>query len=157
MDKTRALYAAVHGYGLGTEALAAAMVPPLSAVTLRHKVNPNDGKQFPSPEEAIQIQQITGNHGALQVEARELGYVLLKSPAHGLAQRSFEQVNETVREFSEFLHEATSGLTGPVPTGNMMAKIEREGMEAIAAIQDLLLMVRQVHEAAMPATERGVR
>lgn len=155
MDKTRALYAAVHGFGLGTEALAAAMVPPLSATTLRHKVNPTDTKQFTSPEEGIQIQQITGDHGALQVEARELGYVLLKSPSAGAAARSVEQVTQTVREFSEFVTEATSGLTGPRPTGTKMRCIERECTEAIAAIQDLMLTVRRVHESALPASERG--
>lgn len=157
MDKTRALYRAVHGYAHGTEAMAAAMVPPMSAVTLRHKVNPNDVKQFPSPEESIQIQQISGDHGALQVEARELGYVLLKMPVLATAPQSIAKANAAIKEFSDFLSQATAGLADGRIKDNERKAIESECLEAIAAIQDLMAHIVGLHEAGKPVYERGFK
>jgi len=156
MDKTRALYRAVHGYPLGTEALAAAMVPSMSAVTLRHKASPTDVKQFFSPEEGIQIQRITGDHGAVQVEAQDLGYILLKRPELHSGALCIEQVNVTVKEFSDYLAATTGALADGRITGNERSEVEAQCAEAISAIQDLLAMVQGMHEAAKPASERGV-
>jgi hypothetical protein len=155
MDKRRALYGAVHGYKPGTDSLAAAMVPPMSATTLRHKVMPNDLKQFLSPEEGIQVQQITGDHGALQVEARELGYVLLRRPVLSSGPLSLTKANDAIKEFSEFLSAATAGLAGGAITGNRLRQIEAECLEAIAAIQDLMAHIQGLHEAGQPTSGRG--
>lgn len=155
MDKTRALYRAVHGYPLGTEALAAAMVPSMSAVTLRHKANPTDAKQFFSPEEAIQVQQISGDCGALQVEAQALGFILLKRPAVEDGSRCFEQLNRSVQEFSEYLAAVTDALADGVITQRERNRVEAEVAGAIAAMQDLVALVQSKHEAGKPAHERG--
>lgn len=153
MDKTRALHAAVRGFALGTEALAAAL--GLSPTTLNHKANPADVRQFFSPEEAIELQRVTGNHGGLQVEAAALGYVLLRRPEVLPCSQSFERVNTTVKEFSDFLASSTAALADGVVTGNECRRVEAECTEAIAALQDLLVLVQAVHEQGKPASERG--
>lgn len=154
MDKTRAFHAAVRSFALGTDALAAAM--GISTTTLNHKANPHDAKQFFSPEEGIELQQLTGNHGAVQVEAAALGYVLIKRPDLGAeGSLSFERVNTTVREFSEFLASSTSALADGAITGNELRRVEAECTEAIAAVQDLLALIRSMHEQGRPAAERG--
>lgn len=156
MDKTRALYRAVHGFTLGTRSLAAAMVPCMGKSTLLHKACPTDRSQFFSPEEAIQVQQITGDHGGLQVEAQQLGYILLKRPPMDVeGTRSYEQVSLTVQQFSEYLTATTGALADGRITQRERDQVEAECAGAITAIQDLVGMIQAMHEACKPASERG--
>jgi hypothetical protein len=61
----------------------------------------------------------------------------------------------TVKEFSDFLASSTSALADGVVTGNERRRVEAECTEAIAALQDLLVLVQAMHERGKPASERG--
>jgi len=152
MDKTRAYYRAVHRFALGTDSLAAAM--GMKRTTLLHKANPHDTGQFFSPEEGIQLQQLTADHGGLVVEATELGYVLFKRPQLDGGDVCARAVNNTVREFSEFLGTVTEVLADGSVTANELAQVDAECIEAMAAISDLQARIAALHEAAKPKHEQ---
>ncbi len=153
MDTTRALKRAVDQYPGGTAALAALM--DMSPTTLRHKANPHDSKQFFSPEEALQLQLETGDHGALQVDAAVLGYVLLRNPAALSTDEAAQLINGTVREFSEFLTECTSTLADGRVTANELRAVDDELASAIAQMQAMRAHLAGLHQAGKPAAERG--
>ena len=76
MDITIALQRAVRSFEHGTPALAARL--GISQTSLLHKVSPTYPTAHCSPEEAVEIMQVTGDHGALHAMAGPLGYVLLR-------------------------------------------------------------------------------
>lgn len=156
MDLTRALYRAVHGWPHGTEALAAAL--GMSRNSLLHKVNPAYPGAHPSPEEALAIMQTTGDHGAHHAQGAQLGYIHLPAPAL-LAVASDETAAElaaSVREFGEFITRVAADLADGRCTANELMEIEREGGEAIVAMQRLLALARRLYAASVPAGLRVV-
>lgn len=155
MDITRALYRAVHAWPLGTDALAAAL--NMSRTSLLHKVNPAYPGAHPSPEEGLAIMQTTGDHGAHHTQGALLGYIHLPAPSL-LTTGSDETAAElaaSVREFGEFITRAASDLADGRCTANELANIEREGGEAMAAMQRLLALAKRMHAAGVPAGQPG--
>jgi hypothetical protein len=150
MDVTLALYRAVHGYLAGTEALAARLRMPRTS--LLHKVSPTYPGAHCSPEEAVEIMDATGDHGALHAQAQRLGYVLLPMPAlaEGQGDETARTLAATVQEFGEFMARAACDLADGRCTGTELANIEREGAESLAAIQKLLALAQQLHLAGQP-------
>lgn len=149
MDITRALYRAVHGFPLGTEALAAAI--GIQRTSLLHKVSPSYPSAHCSPEEAVQIMQATGDHGAHHAQGMLLGYVHIPAPQiAGAAGETMQQLAAAVREFGEFMMTAAADLADGHCTGNELAEIEREGADAIAAVQQLLALAQRMHAAGVP-------
>lgn len=149
MDMTIALQRAVQGFALGTAALAARL--GMSVTSLNHKVSPTYPGAHCSPEEALQIMQVTGDHGALHVQAQLLGYVLLPVPEVGAPGSQAAQVLATsVREFGEFIARVAADLADGRCTANELADIQREGAEAQHAMQQLLALAQQIHRAGQP-------
>lgn len=152
MDITRALYRAVHGYPKGTEALAACLAMPRTS--LLHKVNPQYPGAHCSPEEALQIQIETGDHGAHHAAGELLGYIHLPAPRDVVrSDETALALAASVREFGEFVTRVAADLGDGRCTGNELASIEREGAEAIAAIHVLMRIAAAMHRAGVPARE----
>lgn len=146
MDVTIALQRAVQGFALGTAALAARL--NTSVHSLNHKVSPTYPGAHCSPEEALAIMQVTGDHGALHAQAMLLGYVLLPTPQAGDAHgETAMALASSVREFGEFVARAAGDMADGRCTANELADIQREGAEAQAAIQQLLGLAQQMHNA----------
>ena len=149
MDITRALYRAVHGYPKGTEALAACLAMPRTS--LLHKVNPQYPGAHCSPEEAVQIQLETGDHGAHHAQGALLGYIHLPAPQAGEGgDETARALADTVREFGEFVSRTAADLADGVCTANELGAIEREGAEALAAMQRLIALAQRIHSAGRP-------
>lgn len=151
MDKTRALQRAIDGYPLGTQVLASLL--GMSPTTLRHKANPNDPRQFFSPEEVIALQRETGNHGGLQVEAEALGYVLLKCPGELAPDQAMALVTGAVREFGDFMREWSDAHADNEITANELQRIDAELQAATAAMQAMRSFAAAMHEARRPKGE----
>lgn len=162
MDITLALQRAVRAYPHGTQALAAAM--GMSATTLNHKTSPTYPTQFCSPEEMLQLMEITGDDGALHALAHARHCVLVPLPQRGEAggdETLTALLLDAVREFAE----ATEAVTKAVQEksagkreikANELATIESEGTQAIAAIQQLMAWAARAHEDTKPAHLRAV-
>lgn len=155
MDKTNAFKRLIDQFPLGTAALAAAMV--MSPTTLRHKANPLDSRQSFSPEEGIRLQQLAREYGPLHVEAEALGFMVLARPAELTSDEAAQLLNSTVREFGQYLTEATTALADNRITANELARVDDECLSAIAALQALRAHIAQLHEAGKPQSERGAR
>jgi hypothetical protein len=152
MDVTIALQRAVQGFPLGTAALAARL--STSVHSLNHKVSPTYPGAHCSPEEALQIMQVTGDHGALHAQAMLLGYVLLPAPVEGEAHgETAMALARSVREFGEFVARVAGDLADGLCTANELADIQREGAEAQAAMQQLLVLAQQMHDAGRVVPE----
>lgn len=143
MDVTLALQRAVRGFPHGAAALAAVL--GTSVHSLNHKVSPQYPSAHCSPDEMLQIMEHTGDHGALLVMCDLLGYVpLLKSnvDATGLAGKALVRA---VKEFGELAARASASMEDGRVTANELARLEREGTEAIVAIQQLLRVAQGLH------------
>lgn len=144
MDMTIALQRAVRGFEHGTAALAARM--GLQQTSLYHKVSPTYPTAHCSPEEMLEIMQITGDHGALHALAGHLGYVLLPAPELSDETEGMLALAESIREFGEFASETARGLADGRISDNELARIQREGFQALAAIEQLLKVAVRVHQ-----------
>lgn len=155
MDVTIALQRAVQGFALGTAALAARL--NTSVHSLNHKVSPTYPGAHCSPEEALAIMQVTGDHGALHAQAMLLGYVLLPLPlqAHEPSEAALA-LARSVREFGEFVSRVAGDLADGRCTANELAAIQAEGAEAQHAIQQLLALAQQMHTAGQVVALRRV-
>lgn len=155
MDLTIALQRAVRGFEHGTAALAARM--GLQLTSLYHKVSPTYPTSHCSPEEMLEIMQITGDHGALQALAGNLGYVLLPAPDLAADTPCTLALAQSVQEFGEFAAESARGLADGRISDNELARIEREGAQALAAIQELMRVAARVHQAGKPDAPAGLQ
>lgn len=172
MDITLALQRAVRGYKLGTQALAAAvseLLPaPISATTINHKVSPTYETMFCSPQEAVAIMEVTGDHGALMAMNAALRYVAIRLPDEGLGEVDDGCLQAqlcTVREFSDLMSAFTQAVQPePGPAGRRTvritdherARIEKEAAEVIAAVQAIVGVAAAMNEAGKPAALRAV-
>lgn len=148
MDITIALQRAVKQWPHGTAALAARM--GLGVSSLLHKVSPTYPTAHASPEEAVEIMEVTGDHGALHAMAARLGYVLLPTPAVDVTHAPIAALADSVREFGEFVAEASTALADGRVSDNERRRIESEGAQALAAIERLLSIAQQLNEQAKP-------
>lgn len=152
-----ALYNAVHDYPGGAGSMAPRM--KISESSLTKKVNPNYPTAHCSPEEQVRICELSGDKGPLIAFAERLGCVVLPAP-HVLAGEDCSAAHElagTVKEFGEFVVEASKDLADNQCTRVDLRKIQREGLEAIAAIHRLCALAEQMHEAGKPAAQRKGR
>ena len=155
MDITIALQRAVRAFPLGTKALAARL--GISETSLSHKVSPTYLTAHCSPQELLEIMEVTGDHGPLNGLAEALGYVLMPSPSavDGDAPPA-RALARSIREFGEFISTAADAVDDGRVTANELSRIEREGADALAAIQHLLRAARELHEQSVPASLRKV-
>lgn len=154
MDITIALQRAVRGFEHGSAALAARL--DMSVTSLSHKVSPTYPTAHCSPEEVIEIMQVTGDHGPLHAMASALGYVLMPAPTHLSDDETVVALTRAVKEFGEFIAEAGADLQDGRISDNELARIEREGAQALASIQRLLSVVSGINQAGKPRTIGGL-
>lgn len=153
MDSTRALQRMVRNYAGGTEALAALM--GMSPTTLRHKASPTYPTQFFSPEEIEQLTDETNDNDYLNGLCAHRGGMFM--PMHlGCDALSDQELVVVMREASQFVtalaeSRSSHGPAGRNITDNELAEIEREGSEAIAAIQEAIRRARADNASAKPS------
>ena len=160
MNMTPHLYRAAHNYPPGMVELAKALDAPdepVSDSSLQKKVNPRYPGAHCSPEQALRIMELTGDHGMLFAQCQRLGYVAMALPqlADGVNAPAVESMTATIREFSEFMAELSADLVDNKVNDNELARIQKEGREAIAALQQLIALAEQINERARPASMRG--
>ncbi|SEL13100.1 hypothetical protein SAMN05216359_105309 [Roseateles sp. YR242] len=159
MNVTRALQRAVKEFKLGTKALAAAMSNGrdkiMSDVVLMAKVNPDRTDTHCSPQEMLQIMDITGDHGALFEMAEEMGYVLLKNPLAGQEPgECSKHLVSCIKEFGEFVETVSSAAADNDITHNELKDIHGRCADAQAAILKLQAWAEARHEQSKPARLR---
>lgn len=149
MNVEYALYHVVKKFKGGAVALAEMM--GISSSSLSHKANPNDANAHASPREMIDIMVFTGDKSPLRAMAAELGEICIPmlDLEHAGAEAS-EVIASTVQEFSEMLTASSMPIGGRAVNDNQLAKIEREALEAIAAIHALVGLARRMNRAAKP-------
>jgi hypothetical protein len=152
-----ALYNAVHDYPGGAGSMAPRM--GISESSLTKKVNPNYPMAHPSPEEMARICELSNDKGPLIAFAARLGCVVLPAPhvSAGEDCTAAHQLAGTVKEFGDFVVEASKDLADNQCTRVELRKIQREGLEAIAAIHRLCALADEMHEAGKPGAQRRVR
>lgn len=156
MHITDALYRAAHNYQHGgIEALATRM--GISASSLAHKVSPTYPGAHCSPGEMAQIMEFTGDHAALNALAARLGYLLLHVPQDDEAGGCMHELASTVREFGEFIAEVSGDVADGKVTDTELRRIEREGAQALAAMQQLIALAGRMNADAKPTHLRVAR
>lgn len=148
MDITIALQRAVRAFPLGSAALAARL--GINVTSLSHKVSPTYPTAHCSPEEMVEIMELTGDHGALHAMAARLGYVLLPAPGVDGGHESLQALASTVAEFGELCSEVATGVADGQVTDTERNRIEQEASEALAAIEQLLQVVARMNQAGKP-------
>jgi len=143
----------LHPPGMGT--LAGAL--GIAESSLQNKVSITNHAAHCSPEEMARIMDITGDHGALHALNARLGYVAMALPqlSNFEDDSAVQLMTTTIKEFGELMAEASADLANGRVTDNQMARISKEGIEAIAAIQQLLSFAQQRNDASKPAAVRG--
>lgn len=153
MDVTIALQRAVRSFPAGTDALAAQL--QMSRASLLHKVSPTYPTAHCSPEEALEIMDVTGDHGALHAQAQHLGYVLLPAPrSNDDKGHAMQALAVSVREFGEFVAVAAQSMADGTVTSPELNRLQAEGTQAMAAMQQLMKTAQAMHQAH-PATAGG--
>lgn len=154
MDITLALQRAVKQWPHGTAALAARL--GIGVSSLLHKVSPTYPTAHVSPEEMLDIMEVTGDHGAMHALAGHLGYVLLPAPQCADGSEPIAALAETVREFGEFVANASQALADGRVTDNERQRIEREGADALAAIERLMALAQRLNSRNKPGPVAAV-
>lgn len=145
MDITLALQRAVRNFAHGSAALAARL--GMSVHTLNHKVSPTYSSAECSVEEAAEICEVTGDMGPLHAFAARLQHVAMPAALGvDVGDQAAHQLAETVREFGEFVSATATAVADGRVSRNELATVERDGAEAIAAINALVQIARRVHE-----------
>ena len=160
MILTTHLYRAAHNSTLGMAKLAETISTPDEPVTessLQKKVNMRYPGAHCSPEQALRIMELTGDHGMLFEQCQRLGYVAMALPqlADGGDKSVLESMTTTIREFSEFMAEISKDLADKNVNDNELQRIEKEGSEALAAIQQLIAFAQQKNADAKPVAVRN--
>lgn len=155
MNLTAHLYRAAHNFAQGMGILASAL--GIAESSLQNKVSITNPGAHCSPEEMARILELTGDHGALHALNARLGYVALA--LHRLSDAAddaaVQLMTSSIKEFGELMAETSADLANGQVSDNELKRITKEGVEAIAAIQQLLAYVQQRNEAGKPVASRG--
>lgn len=155
MNLTAHLYRAAHNFASGMSILATML--GIAESSLQNKVSITNPGAHCSPEEMARIMDITGDHGALHALNARLGYVALAlpRPADSADDSAVQLMTSSIKEFGELMAETSADLANGQVSDNELKRITKEGVEAIAAIQQLLAYVQQRNEAGKPVALRG--
>ena len=122
----------------------------MSPTTLNHKVSPTYDGAMPSVLEAAEICEATGDMGPLHAFGARLAHVCIPvADCDGLHDGDAQQLARTVGKFGDFIVQAATALADGNVTGNELARIEREGTEALCAVNALMQHARAVHRVAI--------
>ena len=125
---------------------AAALAPRLgmSVNTLLHKTNPATTTHILSIEEAMLLQEFTGNHTILHAMAEALGYTCARATPDQADGDPTESIMRLEVAHADLIRALADGvLAGPTGvTSNHMRRAVHMGEEAIATIGHSLAMLR---------------
>ena len=161
MSLTTHLYRAAHNCPLGMAKLAEAMSTPDEPVTessLQKKVNMRYPGAHCSPEQTARLLELSGDHGYLFALNHRLGYAapwLLPQLADGMDSSAVALMSWSIKEFGELMSEVSKDLANGQVSDNEMMRIEKEGREAISAIQHMIAYAQQRNLALKPQAERA--
>jgi aspartate/methionine/tyrosine aminotransferase len=85
-----------------------------------------------------------------------LGYVVIPAGAEEGADPCMQALANMVQEFGQFAAEAASNLSDGQVTDNELRRIEREGAEALAAINRLLGVAAALNREGKPAAQAAL-
>lgn len=137
-----AAYATVRNYPGGAAALAPRL--GMSTNTLLHKTNPSVTTHILSVEEALAIQDFTGNHAMLHAMAEALGYTCSRVTPDQAGGDPTEAIMRMQVAQADLMRALADGvLAGPNGvTGNHMRRAVHMAEEAIGTIGHALAMLR---------------
>lgn len=152
MNVLDAAFNAAHDYPGGAAALAARMGKAGS--TLSHELV-GQGSAKLGLLDAIKLSHLTGSRAIVQAFAQELGGVYV--PLNGVsAPDDLQGLGRAAKEFGELALSYAQAIADGRVSLNEVRTIEREALEAVAAIASLAAQARKVHEAGKPADLRSV-
>lgn len=118
-----AAYHTVRGYPGGAGSLAPRM--GLSAQVLNHKTNPtNETRYNLSIEEAVQLQELSGNYSILYAMARQLGHHCLKDDGGDSPCTVNERIAVLLGDFGDLLADVSDIVADGKVTDNEMRRAE---------------------------------
>lgn len=140
-DVLDAAYNTVHNYPGGCKALA--VRAGIAYTTLKHKVNPNNETHHLSLREAVTIQELTGNHSILHSMADALGYTCTRATPGNDQATPIDVMASLYAELGDLQRAVADALRdGKAVTGNEIRRVDYHAQETIAAITNVLAMLR---------------
>lgn len=97
----------------------------------------------------LPIIDLTGSIIPMQFLARKLGGVFIKVPpaSQQMGSELLQTLADSVKEFGEFASETAQSISdGKIPA-DQLARIQKEGHEAVESIMQMLKLARLTHEA----------
>ena len=105
----------------------------LTSTSLSHKVSPTYPNTNLSPDELLQVMELTGDHSAFLAMALRLGYAPIPLPKPG--EHSDEIFNslmtKSIKEYGESIHAATTAHQSP--SERNLNEYRKELLESISA------------------------
>jgi len=164
MDVLTAAFHVVHDGPGGAGAIAQLLGKARG--TLDHEVNPPQGSSAKlGLLDAVKISKLRRDWRILYAIADECGHVCFPRPdmvsGDATTQGVLTRASELAREIAETFQEVNTALADGTVTPTEMARVERECMEAIAALTDVARAMRAKaeHDAhdAETKVSRGIR
>ncbi len=143
---TAVLHAAVKNAPSGLDARTIAELCDKPYQTLMSELSRQEGHKL-GVELILPLCEATGSKGAVQFLCRQLGGEFIELPEP--AERNCELVEtlaSSMKEFSEFAAETAQNISdGDIPA-DQLARIHKEGDEAIEAILRMKKLAQKTHE-----------
>lgn len=105
---------------------------------LLNELNPGNDKHKLGADMLIPLMKACNNEAPMHYLAKSLSGVFIKLLP---AQSNERNIIKVVKEFGEFVAEYGKGISDGSLSANDIAKINREGHEALTAIQELLYSI----------------
>lgn len=141
-----AAFALVRAYPGGASSLA----PRIGKAhgTLSHEVSGRQGSKL-GLDDAVALSVLSGDLRVLNAFAAELGCLVLQLPvATDAGNDVMQRVGQAAKEFGEFLSEVTTDAADGDISTNDLRRIEKEWGDLMAVGQQLMTLLRGMHEAA---------
>lgn len=117
-----------------------------SYATLMSELSGQPGHKL-GAERMLALMKTTGSVAPIQFMARELGGVFVEMPQCGAGCHEITRsLLESIREFGEFASEVGKSLEDGTITPEELARISKEGQEALAAILRVMTLAREKQE-----------
>lgn len=140
----------------GARALAEAL--GISPNTFQHKTNPNNTTHHLTLDEAVRMQQATGNAAILHAMADTLGYACTRVAQDVDGGNPLDTMLRLQTCVGDLMHAVADALRdGGAVTGNAMRRADYQAQELMAAIGSLLALLRSGMSTPAPAWEETAR
>lgn len=159
MEITRRLQYAVRRYRHGVASLADAMFLRNDRALL-NKVDPSRDDTHASPEEMVQIMEITGDYGALYEMAGQLDHSCVRNPAPNAyeGEDCRAAIVDTLMRATEFVKKAIEADADNNVTAHEEAAVSKACIDLMAAANNARAFIAWRHEQCKPEhLRRAVR